>query len=194
MRHTWANAFILLLAASSLVTGYYALVAGEPSQAWQVSAHNVAGFGVVAVLVWKLPNILRPLRRRFGAYTYQDYLALAALTLLLTDILLGIAWVHLGRFSYLGTSGLTLHTVLVFLIVPMVVWHVARYRKLLRPRYWAERRSVLRLGRAGARGRGALADRRASRQCHGRREGQALHRLVCPPATSRATPSPRRRG
>ena len=146
MRHTWANAFILLLAASSLVTGYYALVAGEPSQAWQVSAHNVAGFGVVAVLVWKLPNILRPLRRRFGAYTYQDYLALAALTLLLTDILLGIAWVHLGRFSYLGTSGLTLHTVLVFLIVPMVVWHVARYRKLLRPRYWAERRSVLRLG------------------------------------------------
>ena len=146
MRHTWANAFILLLAATSLVTGYYALVAGDPSQAWQVSAHNIAGFGVVAVLVWKLPNVLRPLIRRFGAWTYQDYLALAALTLLLTDILLGIVWVHLGRFAYLGTTGLTWHVVLVFLIVPMIVWHVARYRRLLRPRYWAQRRSVLRLG------------------------------------------------
>lgn len=145
MRHPWANAFILLIAGASLVTGYYAFVAGELAQAWRVSAHNAAGFGVVAVLVWKMPNVLRPLIRRYGAWTGQDYLALSALSLLLIDIALGIAWVHLGRFTYLGASGLTWHAVLVFLIVPMLVWHGARYRRVLRPRYWAERRSVLRL-------------------------------------------------
>ena len=146
MKHPWANAFILLLAATSLVTGYYALVAGEPGQAWHIPAHRAAGLAIVAVLVWKLPNVLRPLKRRYGSWTGQDYLALGALSLLLTDIALGIAWVHAGQFHYLGASGITWHSTLVFLIVPMIIWHVARYRRLLRPRYWAERRSVLRLG------------------------------------------------
>ncbi len=146
MRYTWANAFVLLLATGSLVTGYYANVAGEPGQAWHVHAHRIAGLAVVAVLFWKLPNVIRPLARRYGAWTGQDYLALAALALLLIDILLGVAWAHLGRFSYLGTSGMTWHALLVFLIVPMILLHLARYRRLLRPRYWAQRRSVLRLG------------------------------------------------
>ena len=146
MQHPWANMFVLLLAAGSIVTGYYAFVAGEPEQAWQASAHRAAGLAVVAVLVWKVPNVLRPLRRRFGRWTGQDWLAVGALTLLVTDILLGVAWSHIGQFSYLGASGITWHALLVFLIAPMIAWHVARYRKLLRPRYWAERRSVLRLG------------------------------------------------
>ena len=81
-----------------------------------------------------------------GQVDGQDWVAVGALSLLLTDIMLGVAWSHLGRFSYLGSSGMTWHALLVFLIVPMIVWHLARYRKLLRPRYWAERRSVLRLG------------------------------------------------
>ena len=145
MRHTWANAFVLALAVGSLATGYFALVAAEPEQAWHVSAHRMAGFAVVAVLIWKLPNVLRPLRRRFGAWTAQDWLAIAALTLLLIDILLGVAWAHAGKFSYMGASGMTWHSVLALLIAPLVLLHVARYRRLLRPRYWAERRSALRL-------------------------------------------------
>ena len=146
MKHPWANMFVLLLATGSIVTGYYAFVAAEPEQAWQTSAHRAAGLAVVAVLMWKVPNVLRPLRRRYGAWTTQDWVAVGALSLLLTDIMLGVAWSHIGRFSYLGSSGMTWHALLVFLIVPMILWHLARYKKLLRPRYWAERRSVLRLG------------------------------------------------
>ena len=48
MKHPWANAFVLLLAAGSLLTGYFAFAAGEPGQAWHVSAHRVAGLAVVA--------------------------------------------------------------------------------------------------------------------------------------------------
>ena len=146
MKHPWANMFVLLLATGSIVTGYYAFVAAEPEQAWQASTHRAAGLAVVAVLVWKVPNLLRPLKRRWGRWTGQDCVAVGALSLLLTDIMLGVAWSHIGRFSYLGSSGMTWHALLVFLIVPMILWHLARYRKLLRPRYWAERRSVLRLG------------------------------------------------
>lgn len=154
MKHPWANAFVLLLAAGSLITGYFAFAAGEPGQAWHVSAHRVAGFAVVAVLAWKLPNVVRPLKRRWGAWTGQDWLAVAALALLLTDILLGVAWAHLGKFSYLGGSGVTWHALLALLIAPMILLHVMRYRKLLRPRYWAERRSALRI--AGLAVAGAL--------------------------------------
>ncbi len=146
MRHRWANAFVLLLAGASLVTGYYAFVAAAPEQAWHVSAHRMAGFAVVVVLVWKLPNVIRPLRRRWGAWTGQDWLALSALALLLIDIALGVAWAHAGEFTYLGASGMTWHATLALLIAPLILLHLARYRRLLRPRYWAERRSVLRLG------------------------------------------------
>ena len=146
MRHTWANAFVLLLAAGSLLTGYFAFVAAEPELAWHVSAHRMAGFAVVAVLVWKLPNVLRPLRQRWGRWTAQDVLAVVALALLLVDIALGVAWAHAGEFAFMRSSGMTWHALLALLIAPLVLAHMLRYRRLLRPRYWAERRSALRLG------------------------------------------------
>ena len=66
MRYTWANTFILVLAAASLATGFFALVAGSPDAAWRLQAHRIAGLAVAGVLVWKLPNVVRPLVARWG--------------------------------------------------------------------------------------------------------------------------------
>ncbi len=146
MTNPWANTFVLALSAASLATGFIALVAGSPEQAWQLHAHRVVGFAVAAVLLWKLPNIVAPLVRRRGAWSAQDVVALVVLALLLTNLGLGIAWAHGGRFTYWRISGISWHINLAVAVVPLLLWHLVRYRRLLRPRYWAERRSVLRMG------------------------------------------------
>ena len=143
MRHTWANTFILVLAAASLATGFLALVAGSPDEAWRLHAHRIVGLAVAGVLVWKLPNVVRPLAHR--AWTFQDFVAVLVLTLVLVNIGLGVAWAHAGPFRYALFSGISWHINLALAVVPLLLWHTVRYRRLLRPRYWAERRSVLRI-------------------------------------------------
>ncbi len=146
MTHPWANTFILTLAAISLGTGFVALVAGSDGQAWMLHLHRVAGFAVAAVLLWKLPNIVAPLARRRGALGVQDLVALLVLSLVITNIGLGVVWAHVGNFSFGRISGISWHINAAVAVVPLLAWHLVRYRRLLRPRYWAERRSVLRLG------------------------------------------------
>ena len=145
MRYTWANTFILVLAAASLATGFFALVAGSPDAAWRLQAHRIAGLAVAGVLVWKLPNVVRPLVARWGAWTFGDLVAVLVLTLVLVNIGIGVAWAHVGPFRYALSSGISWHINLALAVVPLLLWHVVRYRRLLRPRYWAERRSVLRM-------------------------------------------------
>ena len=175
MRHTWANTFILVLAAASLATGFLALVAGSPDAAWRLHAHRIAGLAVAGVLVWKLPNVVRPLAHR--AWTFQDFVAILVLTLVLVNIGLGVAWAHAGPFRYALSSGISWHINLALAVVPLLLWHTVRYRRLLRPRYWAERRSVLRMAgllavgvvlwRAGAALDGLLGGRAAERRFTG---------------------------
>ncbi|MCI0779543.1 MAG: molybdopterin-dependent oxidoreductase [Chloroflexi bacterium] len=175
MRYTWANTFILVLAAASLATGFFALVAGSPDAAWRLQAHRIVGLAVAAVLVWKLPNVVRPLTRR--AWRFQDYVAVLILTLVLVTLGLGIAWAHIGPFDYARVSGISWHINLALAVVPLLLWHTVRYRRLLLPRYWAERRSVLRmvgllavgavLWRAGAALDGVLGTRAAQRRFTG---------------------------
>ena len=146
MTNPWANTFVLALSAASLATGFIALVAGSPEQAWQLHAHRVVGFAVAAVLLWKLPNVVAPLVRRRGAWSAHDVVALLVLALVLTSLGLGIAWAHGGRFTYGRISGISWHINLAVAVVPLLLWHLVRYRRLLRPRYWAGRRSLLRMG------------------------------------------------
>lgn len=175
MRYTWANIFILVLAAASLATGFLALVAGSPDAAWRLQAHRIVGLAVAGVLVWKLPNVVRPLTRR--AWTFQDFVAVLILTLVLVTLGLGIAWAHIGPFDYARSSGISWHINLALAVVPLLLWHTVRYRRLLLPRYWAERRSVLRMAglfvvgvvlwRAGAALDGLLGTRASQRRFTG---------------------------
>ena len=145
MKNPWANTFVLVLAAASLATGFVALVAGSSEQAWQLHAHRVVGFAVAAVLLWKLPNVVAPLVRRWGGWRLRDVVALLVLALVVGNIALGVAWAHAGPFHYGVLSGISWHINLAVAVVPLLLWHVVRYRRLLLPRYWAGRRSVLRM-------------------------------------------------
>ena len=90
---------------------------------------------------------------------------------------LGVAWAHVGPFRYGLWSGMSWHINLALAVVPLLLWHTFRYRRLLRPRYWAQRRSVLRmvgllavgvvLWRAGAVLDGLLGTRAAERRFTG---------------------------
>ena len=145
MKHPWANTFILALAVVSFATGYLALATGDVDRAWHVSTHRVAGFAVLAVLLWKGRNVLQPLLRRHGRWGLGDVGAALMLALVVVTIGLGVAWAHGGRFGFVGFSGVSWHINLAWATLPLLAWHLLRYRRLLRPRYWAERRSALRL-------------------------------------------------
>ena len=58
----------------------------------------------------------------------------------------------MGPFYYAGISGVSWHIYLSLALTPLLVWHILRHRWNFRPRFWAERRFVLRLGALGVAG------------------------------------------
>ena len=147
MKYPWANFLILLLAAIELATGLLGLVNGSPAWAGALHVHRVCGFGIVALLLWKGRNVLASLARlpRRGGVPIAYLGSLALLVLLLSSLGLGLAWSHGGPFSFAGFSGVSWHIYLSLAMAPLLLWHTLRQRWTLRPRFWAERRSVLRL-------------------------------------------------
>ena len=148
MKYPWANIFLLLLGAVELGSGYLALTNGTPEWVAALHVHRILGFAIVVLLIWKGRNILgrlaqRHLWRRF----WLPYAAsLLLLSLLLTALGLGLAWSHVGPFYFLGLSGVSWHIYLSLALTPLLLWHTLRHRWSMRPRFWAERRAVLKLG------------------------------------------------
>ncbi|MCY3638631.1 MAG: hypothetical protein OXG80_05980, partial [Chloroflexi bacterium] len=62
MRFPWANTLLLALIGIELVSGFFGLVSNSPDEAVFILAHRIAGWGIVAVLVWKTANVIRSLR------------------------------------------------------------------------------------------------------------------------------------
>ena len=147
MAHPWANVFILILGGLSLLSGFFGLLGGSPGWAPALIAHRISGFAVVALLLWKGRNVLAPLTDRSG-WKRKPVLYLGSVAMLLTllaALTLGIVWSHGGYFAYNGLSGLSWHIYLSLFLAPFVVWHVFKHSYSLRPRFWVERRSFLRL-------------------------------------------------
>ena len=63
---------------------------------------------------------------------------------LLVVLGLGLAWSHIGPYSFLGFSGTTIHLNLALLLIPLLVWHSMRHKISFRTRYVAGRRNFLR--------------------------------------------------
>lgn len=147
MAHPWANVFILIAGGLSLVTGFLGLIGGSSDWALALQVHRVSGFALVALLLWKGRNILMSLT---NAAMWQQKPALllssiAIFMLLLAALGLGIAWSYGSYFTYLGFSGVSWHIYLSLLLAPLVVWHTFTHSWTLRPRFWVQRRSFLRL-------------------------------------------------
>ncbi len=147
MAYPWANVFILIMGGLSLVSGILGLIGGSPNWSPALDVHRVSGFALVALLLWKVRNVLGPLTNR-GLWKRRPTLLLGSLALfllLLAALILGIGWSHAGYFAYLGFSGVSWHIYLSLLLAPFVAWHALTHSWTLQPRFWAQRRSFLRL-------------------------------------------------
>ena len=154
MAYPWANVFILIVGAISLASGLLGLIGGSTDWALALDVHRISGFALIALLLWKVRNVLAPLTNR-GLWKRRPTLlagSSALLLLLATGLVVGIVWSHAGYFAYLGFSGVSWHIYLSLLLAPFVAWHALTHSWTLRPCFWVQRRSFLRLAGLGIAG------------------------------------------
>ena len=146
MRFPWANIALIALFSFELVTGYLGLTHNSPDWIAVMHLHRIAGFGILVLFVWKSRNILGSFRTRSNWSRSPE--AMLGSTLMLVGLLivlgLGLAWSHIGPYSFLGFSGTTIHLNLAWMLLPLLVWHSFRHKISFRRRYVAGRRNFLR--------------------------------------------------
>ena len=146
MRFPWANIALIALFTFELVTGYLGLTHNNPEWVAAMHLHRITGFAILVLFVWKSRNILGSFRTRSNWHRSPGMML--GSTLLLAGLLgvlgLGLAWSHIGQYSFLGFSGTTIHLNLALLLLPLLIWHTLRHKISLRTRYVAGRRNFLR--------------------------------------------------
>ena len=154
MPYPWANVFVLIVGGVSLLSGFLGLLAGSPEWAVAMDVHRISGYALVALLVWKGRNILVSLtsRARWRRRPRLLLASIATLALLAVALALGFGWSVTGYRTYLGFSVLSWHIYLSLALAPFVLAHVFTHSWTLRTRFWADRRSVLRLAGLGVAG------------------------------------------
>ena len=143
MKHPWANSLLLALILVELVSGLFGLVSGTSDRAVFLQAHRVAGYGILAILLWKAANILSSLRRLRQPTPRTASLVLAAT--LVVALVLGLWWSLAGPFAFAWFSGMSWHIYGGAALVPILVWHSLYHTRVFPVTRWAERRSFLRL-------------------------------------------------
>ena len=142
MKSFWANSVLLTLLLVELVTGFFGLVSGSAGDALFIAVHRIAGFAIVAVLVWKVAIIVSSLRRRRSGP--RQYASLILVSLLAVTLGLGFAWSYAGPFTFAWFSGVSWHIYVGAALAPIAAWHAYTYTKRLPFSFWAERRWFLR--------------------------------------------------
>ena len=146
MRFPWANIALIALFTFELVTGYLGLTHSNPEWIAAMHLHRIAGFTILALFVWKARTILGSFRT--GSNWRWSPEAMVASTVLLAGLLtvlgLGLAWSHIGPYSFLGFSGTTIHLNLAWMLLPLLIWHSFRHKISFRTRYVTGRRNFLR--------------------------------------------------
>ena len=143
MRFPWANTLLLVLILAELGSGFLGLTSGSPDRAIYMQAHRVAGYGILAILVWKGANVMFSLRWRRAATPRTASIVL--LIALLSTLGLGLAWSLAGPFRSGLFSGVSWHINVGAALVPILVWHSIYHTRGFPLSFWAERRSFLRL-------------------------------------------------
>ena len=142
MKYPWANTLLLVLIAVELVSGFFGLVSGSPDEAIFILAHRISGWGIIAVLVWKVGNVARSLRWPRSA---TPRIASIVLAIALTATLaLGFVWSFVGPISFWLFSGVSWHIYIGGALVPILVWHALYHTRGFPLLFWADRRTFLR--------------------------------------------------
>ena len=149
MRHPWANSLLLFFLGLELVSGFFGLVSGSQDRAVYIQAHRIAGYGILAILVWKTINVVLSLKRPRAGSVRAASLLLSVL--LVVTLVLGFAWSLVGPYYWWLFSGVSWHIYTGVAIVPLLVWHSWHTTKRAPLAFWTERRQFLRIaGMAGA--------------------------------------------
>ena len=143
MRYPWANILLLLFILADMLSGFFGLISGSEARAIYIQVHRVSGYGILAVLAWKVANIARSFKWPKKKPVRIASLALA-LVLVMT-LALGLVWSIFGDFSWWMFSGLSWHIYAGVVLAPLLLWHGWYMFRGPPISFWAERRSVLRL-------------------------------------------------
>ena len=142
MKFPWANTILLALIAVELVSGFFGLVSNSPDEAYFILLHRIAGWGIVAVLAWKIANVVRSLRWPRSATPRTASIVLAAA--LTTTLALGFVWSFIGPVSFWLFSGVSWHIYVGGALIPILIWHALYHTRGFPLRFWADRRTFLR--------------------------------------------------
>jgi putative solute:sodium symporter small subunit len=140
---------LALLVALGLASGLATWFAGSPGGAWVFSAHALAGFALVLVLVFKLRRVLPGVagRARRDVRTVRGVLALG---LVVSVLVSGLVWANAGRVGVGGFTVLFWHGALGAALAVVVLAHARVRAKRLRGRDVVDRRQFLATAAVGA--------------------------------------------
>ena len=144
MRYPWANILLLLFILADMLSGFFGLISGSQDRAIYILVHRVSGYGILAVLAWKVANIARSFKWPKKRPVRIASLALAVV--LAVTLALGLVWSIFGDFSWWMFSGLSWHIYAGVVLAPLLLWHGWYMFRGPPISFWAERRSLLRLG------------------------------------------------
>ena len=144
MSYPWANILLLLFLALEMVSGFFGLISGSEERAIHMQLHRISGYGILAVLVWKVVNVARSFRWPRPRSVRLASLALAVV--LVATLALGLVWSVVGQFGWWMFSGLSWHIYAGAALIPLLLWHSWYMLKGFPVAFWAERRLVLRAG------------------------------------------------
>ena len=127
-----------------MVSGFFGLTSGSEDRAVHMQLHRISGYGILAVLAWKVVNVARSFR-----WPRRKSVRLASLALgivLVATLALGLVWSVVGQFRWWLFSGLSWHIYAGAALAPLLLWHSWYMLKGFPVSFWAERRLVLRAG------------------------------------------------
>lgn len=117
------------------------------AEGWLVTAHDVAGLGLSAIVTVKLRRVWGRVAR--GAWDRRTRIGVAALALVAAALASGVVW-STGRVAVLGYTLLAWHTVLGGFLGAVVLAHLVVRAKRPRRRDVTDRRQALTLGATSA--------------------------------------------
>ena len=143
MRYPWANSLLLLFLGVELLSGFFGLVSGSEDRAIYIQTHRVAGYGILAVLVWKTVNVVVSWKWPRAGTVRTASLLLTVL--LVITLVLGLAWSLAGPYHWWIFSGVSWHIYTGAAIVPLLIWHSWHMARRAPLGFWVERRQFLRI-------------------------------------------------
>ena len=140
----WANALLLIFLLVELASGFFGLTSGSEDRAIHMQAHRVAGYGILAILIWKTAIVMRSLRRPRKVAVRAPSVLLAAL--LIATLALGLAWSLAGPYDWWLFSGVSWHIYVGAALVVPLAWHALHMARESRIAFSPRRRLLMRAG------------------------------------------------